>query len=95
VWRDVHKGDPTESLGRVSDFALFVLSRGGYLVCGDVAIESPSPLPRAPENLTLRVRVEPVDAIPRGNYTVLVDWEVGCACVPVPRGNTSAPFTVP
>lgn len=67
-------------------------ANGTVHVCTRVDVAMPVDVDDEPRSYVVAALITARDALPAGPLQVTVNWIGGCACDPLPRGNTTARF---
>lgn len=97
TWRHHDAGERPDRVTRANTFELWRDGAGDHVVCAriDVAAASEETAPAEADGTT-RVLAVPTEDLPPGNYTLIVNYHLGCGTCGGPlRGNASTTFLVP
>lgn len=92
VWASYEDTLREDRVARLNEVQLKREPDGTYALCTRVEVIAPTAADGERRTYDVAARFESATPFPAAPMRVVVDWVAGCACDPIPRGNTTATF---
>jgi hypothetical protein len=95
VWASYENTTRQDRVSRLNEVQLKREPSGEHALCTRVELATPTRTDGEPRSYAVAARFESDAPFPATPMRVVVNWIAGCACDPIPRGNTTATFDAP